>query len=351
MTESAARERPRIDTDAVRANADLVQVVAQYVDLKRAGREFVGLCPFHTEKTPSFHVVPNKGFVTCFGCGAHHDVIGFVQAVEGVDFVTACQRLGADDFRPAAAADRVQPRPAPEADVLWVPLLPVPESAPALMCDNGWTRRVWNPKRTKLSAFRPVAVYDYRNAAGQLLGHVLRCEFDDGKKMTPVITWCVGPGGDQRWCIRPWMAPRPLYGLDALAAKPGAPVLLLEGEKCAAAGAGALPMYAVMAWPGGTQGIPYVDWSPLAGRDVVLWPDADRVGREAMVGWRNLAGDYRPGIAQLLARAGVRSIRLIDTTGQPKGWDIADALTEGWSPRQVAAWAAERVVRVQVVQA
>lgn len=343
-----------IDVDALKAGVDLVAVVGRYVQLKRAGKEYTGLCPFHAENSPSFTVIPAKGFVHCFGCGAHHDAIGFVMHITGCDFVEACKQLGASDFSTAREGVR-QEIDAP-LDVTWVPLMPVPVDAPELMAGGGWTVPIWNPKRGKLRRMKPSRVDAYHDAEGRLLGYVVRADIVDresGKvtKWTPQVTWCVGPDGKRQWCLQHFPTPRPLLGLDALAAKPDAPVLIVEGEKCRAAGAGAWPQYAVVAWPGGTNGIGKVDWRPLDGRDVVLWPDADAVGEKAMLGWSNDAGMYTPGVAQLIARAGARTIRLIDTDGRPKGWDIADALqVDGWSPRQLAAWAANRVADVTVVR-
>lgn len=70
------------------------QVVAEYVpSLHRAGSSFKGLCPFHGEKTPSFHVNPEHGFYHCFGCQAHGDVIKFVQEIEKIDFMMALEVL------------------------------------------------------------------------------------------------------------------------------------------------------------------------------------------------------------------------------------------------------------------
>ncbi|MCE4552632.1 CHC2 zinc finger domain-containing protein, partial [Xanthomonas hortorum] len=76
----------KIDVDQLKATVDLVAVVERYVQLRRAGKEYAGLCPFHNESSPSFTVIPAKGFVHCFGCGAHHDVIGFLMAITGCDF-------------------------------------------------------------------------------------------------------------------------------------------------------------------------------------------------------------------------------------------------------------------------
>jgi len=76
-----------------KAAIPLGEVVGRYVQLRRRGRELVGLCPFHREKTPSFTVVEDKGFFHCFGCGAHGNAIDFVMRMEGLDFAGALQRL------------------------------------------------------------------------------------------------------------------------------------------------------------------------------------------------------------------------------------------------------------------
>ncbi|HCZ47552.1 MAG TPA: DNA primase [Gammaproteobacteria bacterium] len=347
----------RVDVPALLARVDLAELVGRYVELRRAGSELVGLCPFHAERTPSFTVNPAKGFVHCFGCGAHHDAVGFVMAHLGLDFKAAVRELGGD-----AAGDSSPPRapvarPVAEPASAWVPLMPVPDGVPELMDDGGWTVPIWNPKRGRPTRLRPVRLDAYRDSAGRLLGYVARAEIRDRdtgatKKWTPMITWCVSRGGEQQWCLQAFAAPRPLLGLDDLAAKPAAPVLVVEGESCRAAGAGAWPQYAVVCWPGGTHGIGKVDWRPLAGRDVVLWPDADEPGLRAMLGHCNDAGDFRPGVAHYATRAGARSVRMIDTTGRPQGWDLADALqVDGWTPQQAAAWAATRRVDVRVVPA
>lgn len=67
-------------------NIDILTFIAQYVDLKNAGRSYVGLCPFHNEKTGSFHVLEDKGFFNCFGCGAKGDIIEFAKRKFGFSF-------------------------------------------------------------------------------------------------------------------------------------------------------------------------------------------------------------------------------------------------------------------------
>lgn len=72
---------------------DIVEVVGKYVQLKKGGANFMGLCPFHTEKSPSFTVSPSKQFYHCFGCGAHGSAIGFLMEHTGLAFVEAVTEL------------------------------------------------------------------------------------------------------------------------------------------------------------------------------------------------------------------------------------------------------------------
>ncbi len=84
-----------VDEDIVRLrdSADIVQVITQYTQLKRVGRRFSGLCPFHGEKSPSFSVNSEEGLYYCFGCGVKGDVITFVREKEQLDFVGAVEWL------------------------------------------------------------------------------------------------------------------------------------------------------------------------------------------------------------------------------------------------------------------
>lgn len=79
--------------DEIRATADIVEVVGEYVRLKKSGSGFTGLCPFHTERTPSFHVTPGMGIYKCFGCGASGDIFSFVMEMEGISFPESMRML------------------------------------------------------------------------------------------------------------------------------------------------------------------------------------------------------------------------------------------------------------------
>src|ERR1700675_1758118 len=77
----------------LRVAADIVQVIGEHTRLKKAGRSWKGLCPFHNERTPSFTVDREKGLYHCFGCGAGGDVIHFVRQIDRLDFPEAVEAL------------------------------------------------------------------------------------------------------------------------------------------------------------------------------------------------------------------------------------------------------------------
>lgn len=84
------------DLAEIKHRHNIVDIIGQYVAIKKQGKEYFGCCPFHGEKTPSFTVNEPKQFYHCFGCGAHGDVIRFLQEYSGLEFVEACKMLGAE---------------------------------------------------------------------------------------------------------------------------------------------------------------------------------------------------------------------------------------------------------------
>ena len=102
LTENGPRNRicaaVGFDQGAIReihARIDIASFIGQYVSLRKRGNDLVGLCPFHSEKTPSFHVHPDRGFFKCFGCNEGGDVIAFVRKLENLDFPDAVRLLAA----------------------------------------------------------------------------------------------------------------------------------------------------------------------------------------------------------------------------------------------------------------
>lgn len=165
----------------------------------------------------------------------------------------------------------------------------------------------------------PAAVYEYRDAEG-VLGYVCRYETATGKTFAP-YRWL-----DGKWQAKSLPKPRPLYGLHRLSAATTARVLIVEGEKAADAALTLGLPHVVVSWAGGASAIETADWQPMAGREVDLWPDNDEPGRNAMA-----------RLAPILHKLGCK-IRTINPTGQPEGWDVADAVDEGWDRAAVIRW-------------
>jgi len=84
---------PEEIVDRIKEDTDILDLVSDYVSLKKAGKDFIGLCPFHREKTPSFSVVPSKNFYYCFGCGASGIVVSFIMQHENLDYPDALKYL------------------------------------------------------------------------------------------------------------------------------------------------------------------------------------------------------------------------------------------------------------------
>ena len=79
--------------EEIKNKLDIVSVVEKYVKLRLAGKNYSGLCPFHTEKTPSFIVSPDLQRYKCFGCGETGDIYNFIQKIENIDFPEALEKL------------------------------------------------------------------------------------------------------------------------------------------------------------------------------------------------------------------------------------------------------------------
>ena len=166
------------------------------------------------------------------------------------------------------------------------------------------------PQRPEPPSKRAESVWRYSDT-------FLVCRYP-GKKIRP-LWW---DGTAWRWKAPP--APRPLLNLDQLRTRTGT-VLIVEGEKTADAAARLFPKAVVTTWPSGCKAIDKADWSPLQGRRIILWPDADQPGRQAM--------DL---LAQRLLRLPVDRVQIVTPPADvPEGWDLADA---AWSPEQAEAF-------------
>lgn len=200
----------------------------------------------------------------------------------------------------------------------------VPQAGKAKKADSweGWTSagslasESVPPRDFKRSKWGKVSgVWDYFDADGRMSFVAVRYNKPNGDKdVRPWTVWR-SPSGALKWRTKGAPAPRPLYRLPQLvAAGPGACVLVVEGEKAADAAGAHVPGYVAITWAGGAQGVNQADWSPVAGCDVVIWPDADQAG----------AGGAA-SVAHACRRVGASRVRVVALPeGLPAKWDLAD---------------------------
>jgi putative DNA primase/helicase len=195
---------------------------------------------------------------------------------------------------------------------VWRALVPVPANAPK------------PPDHYQRG--KPTTIYAYREASGRLLGYICRFDPADGDKLLLPLTYCASGKGKLEWRWQSWTAPRPLFGLDRLAKKPLAPVIVCEGEKAATAAEALLPDHVAVTSPNGSLAAAKADWTALAGRRVILWPDADEPGAK-----------YADELVKLLAPIAASIMRVMPPEDVAAGWDAADAVSEGWDEARARA--------------
>jgi len=186
----------------------------------------------------------------------------------------------------------------------------------------------------------PTATWEYRDLEDRLVGWV--CRFDPEKDKKMVLPMCLTTDGQRfRWNFKAFDKPRPLYNGENLAKKPDATVIVVEGEKCVDALQAKVPKAVVISWPGGAKAMPHAQLEALKGRNVILWPDNDEPGFDAI--------NY---IADLLGH----DVRIVEVPcDKPEGWDVADAIQEGVDPllmlkSAVVRKAVQQEVATQVIE-
>ena len=276
-------------------------------DLGRARRSGSGswtcCCPAHDDREPSLSVTDTGDSKVLVHCHAGCDQDAVIKALRD-------RGLWPDSTtRDHTKRDKgLDP-----AGIGWTPILPVPHGAPKPRFDH--------PKLGKRSL-----KWEYRDEDDELLGYMHRFETPDGGKTFRPLTYCENQNGERKWRQQGFSKPLPLYGLQRLAAQPGAPVVIAEGEKAADCAGQLLMQMVAVSWPHGAKSVAEVDWGPLAGRQVYVWPDADDEGHRA-----------GQEIARRCLEAGAASIHVIrPPSGVPKSWDAADALSEDYPAEKIS---------------
>jgi hypothetical protein len=184
-------------------------------------------------------------------------------------------------------------RPSPVSggrDAEWQPIVPVPDEA-------------GEPCFDIVGLGAPSKTWCYRDAEGRVLFYQRRFETSGGGKAYRPLTYSQDRNGERAWRGMGIPRPYPLYGLDELAARPDAQVLVVEGEKTADAARALFPEMVAIASPFGAKSASKADWSPLAGRDVVIWPDNDDAGHT-----------YATAVAGLVHAAGAASVKIVEVS-------------------------------------
>lgn len=290
---------------------------------KTRGREYVPRNPTRPDKKPgSFSINLDTGAWSDFATkDKGGDLISLVAYIDQVKQGDAAQRL-------AAFLGMADPSPATGSALaeIWRPIMPVPAEASA--------KPVAHPTHGA-----PSLQWSYCNEQGKVLWHIYRFEpkSPDEKKQFAPLTYCESSKGRRAWRWQGPPEPRVLYHLEELGARPGAIVMVCEGEKAADAAGKLFPECVVVSAMNGAQSPQKADWSSLAGRGIWLWPDHDEPGRRCMV-----------RIAGLVRAAGAREIQRINPErfapaggALPEKWDAADALAEGWTAERCRALAGE----------
>ena len=238
------------------------------------------------------------------------DLISLQAAVDRVSYIDAARRVAAK----IGGEDDLQPPSTPAARKVAIDaIVPVSADAPDAHLPIG-LRLPW----PRMRGFTLTAKWAYRDGAGKLINYVVRFENRaelnaKGKPTKQVLPYSYFGEGGWRWRGL-GKCKGPLYGLDKLTLQPDYPVLLVEGEKAADAAAELFPGIVAATWPGGLGQLTKADLSPLRGRKVTYWPDADEAGTKSV-----------EVVARLLTEAGVGELRVVELpTDLPRGWDLAD---------------------------
>jgi ATP-dependent exoDNAse (exonuclease V) alpha subunit len=197
----------------------------------------------------------------------------------------------------------------------WVSIYPAPKEPIDI------TNHKYLSQHPLLKEGKETLRHAYKDADSNILGYVIRIEQKDGSKTTLPLTYCKDlKTNTSYWKWKGFGQDAPLYGLDQLAAKPIAPILVVEGEKAADAARQQFKDYAVISWPSGSGAVTKADWSPIKGRDVVMWPDNDKAGFAAA-----------SKVVESCEKAGASSISIVRLPEQlPQKWDLADAYPKGF---------------------
>jgi putative DNA primase/helicase len=281
----------------------LSEAIGRHVNLTRKGSEHVGICPFHDDTSASLQVNDKKNVWKCFVCGTG--------GKNAESFLTKFLNISFSDARAQLNGTTEKPR---KISVTYTPIIPVPDNVPLP------------------SIPRATSIWQYRDENNRLESLVVRHDPNGQKKIIYPMTYC-SDGVISQW-VKQAPPTRQLYNRHELAKRPNEYVLLVEGEKAADAAKKLCPDMVVTTWHGGVEAIHQVNWRPLTGRRVILWPDNDIAGQVCMNG--GFLKDRRiKGIAEYLTELSCTlRVLKIHPSLPPKG----DAADLSLTPAEFKTW-------------
>lgn len=266
------------------------------IKMKQKGKDHMGLCPFHKEKTPSFSIYTGDDgchHYQCFGCGESGDAVSFISKMDSKSSVEV-----ASDLLNSNQSSVINIRIKDD-----VTFLDAKESASEDVFDH-------------YKYGKPVSKWEWINSDGSISYYTARYIDENGKKQVLPISYILNSGtGNGEWSFK-LKDDRIPMNLNKWLSSDDNLVVICEGEKTSDAVESI--GYQSTCWAGGTNAINKTDWSYLKGKDVIYSHDNDEPGEKA-----------RKEITEILKKVGVNSLRYITIPGdKPSGWDLADASPE-----------------------
>ncbi len=305
----------------IKGSVRLSAIIGQTLKIKPVKQdEYLGLCPFHNEKTPSFRVYDSTGKYWCFGCQAEGDVFDWLLDQRGMDMGEAKRYLGGDN---------VQMNVAPIAKKEVVPIVQVPtddDSDTYYGADKDGVIGLH-----KLFSHGHSMVHYYRNEDGQILNKFARYEvtpFRPKKIFLPATHTKDG------WINKAPTEKRTIYGLQKLKHLSGVRIVVSGEKKCDQLQE-KLTDNATLSWSGGDSVFDKHDWLPIKDDVIIYWPDNDSTSIE---------------IQHKLAKVCRKLYVIPIPEGMPKGWDCGNAIDAGWGVDDITAMIGTKVLYESLVE-
>jgi hypothetical protein len=336
---------PQHTKQRIKDAAQIYDVVAQFVSLKRSGKRYKALCPFHEERTPSFCVTPSKGIYRCFGCGKGGDAVAFLMEYNRMKYPDALRYLAAMyNIETEEAPGRPTQHPAPK--IAPRPKTPPPAAPPSFIPKSDFRQSLKEYDKNNFAAF--LVNRFGKQTAADLIGRYAIGTAKGGKALFFYIDSRGNVRSGKRMRYNPITGKRirtedkkdatfihtgefnyvPCwYGEHLLPKRPGAPVAIVESEKSAILASLYLPAFVWLAVGG--SGLPKSPdgWKVLEGRRIVLYPDCDppdKDGKTPFQKWSEHADalrklGYNIAVSDLLESTATDAIRA-------NKYDLADYL-------------------------